>query len=162
VGARAWVPNGQGPRQGRACWSEPRGKCRRGRGHALTGEARQVATQRGGERAGGADAWDPGSTGQRPRERRREGLRLGDCRWAPLSGLLSTLAARSARAGKGGHGAVAVGRGTSARRSGTSDHRRQIDTAGRTGERKETPVGEFTSGEVWATAKLRSAVADHG
>jgi hypothetical protein len=35
---------------------------------------------RKGEGRHGADAWDPGSTGQRPREGRREGLRLGDCR----------------------------------------------------------------------------------
>jgi hypothetical protein len=39
---------------------------------------------RKGEGHRGADAWDPRSTSQWPRKGRREGLRLGDCRWVPL------------------------------------------------------------------------------
>jgi hypothetical protein len=40
-----------------------------------------------GEGRHSVDAWDLGSTGQRPRERRREELRLGGCRWIPIVGV---------------------------------------------------------------------------
>jgi hypothetical protein len=33
-----------------------------------------------------ANTWDPGSTGQLPRDGKSEGLRLGDCGWVPLVG----------------------------------------------------------------------------
>jgi hypothetical protein len=75
-----------------------------------------------------AEAWDLGSTGQRPREGDEEaewGRLMGG---SSLSGSPSCLAARTARApwpepatpcGRRRHGAVAVGRGVSVRRHGT-------------------------------------------
>jgi hypothetical protein len=40
-----------------------------------------------GEVRHSGDVWDLGSTGQQPRERRREELRLGGCRWIPIFGV---------------------------------------------------------------------------
>jgi hypothetical protein len=90
-----------------------------------------------------------------------------------LSGLPSSSASRTARApwlepttprGLRRHGAVAVGRGVLVRWRGTDtgDHRRLIDGTEKSGERRGSPAGKFTSGEAKMMARLCLAVTEHG
>jgi hypothetical protein len=106
-------------------------------------------TQNEGERGRRcADAWDIGSTGQRPRERDEEAEKGGLTGGSSMSGPQPSLVVCTARAlwpepvtprGRRRHGAVAVGRGVSVllRGTGTGDHRRLIDGTEKMGEREK-------------------------
>jgi hypothetical protein len=94
LGARAWVPNGQG--HGKA------GPTGQQRGASAGAHWRAGPPGGDSERRGGvwrcADVWDPGSTGQHLREGKEEGERVRLTGASSLSGLSSSSAACSVRA----------------------------------------------------------------